>query len=202
MSTNIWDQLSDTYDTLWVQKYSLTPSRTKLLGLIEGAGEDFSLLDVGCATGQLLCEVKEKYPQAQLFGIDKSPNMIAIAEQKNPDIAFCCVSAQAFHTDTQFDFITCCHSFPYYEDKEQVLKTLSELLKEDGKMIFVQASINNGYDKFVMSIVEQTAEKADYLSRRDFCAMAQQYFVIHDRFTIKEKWFMPSICGFVLGKKL
>ena len=201
MKTNIWDKLSAKYDTLWVQKYSLTPSRNKILTLIDNANKPISLLDVGCATGQLLCEIKQKYPRAQLWGIDKSQNMISAAKAKNADIEFCCSTAEAFNTDIKFDFITCCHSFPYYTGKSQVLRQLAALLKDDGKALFIQAGINGFYDKFVMSIIEKTAEKADYLSQKDFCRLAAEYFVIEGCFGIKEKWFMPSICGFILGKK-
>lgn len=199
---NVWDKLSDKYDNLWVQKYSLTPSRKKIFSLINTQNEKFSLLDVGCGTGQLLCEIKEQHPKSHLFGFDKSQSMIEVAKSKNADIAFCCSAAENFYTDNKFDFITCSHSLPYYPDKSLVLQKLSHFLKDDGKAIFIQASINSGYDKFVMSIIEKTAEKAEYLSIKDFCGLAENYFVIKDTFTIKEKWYMPSICGFVLGKKL
>ena len=202
MKMNVWDKLSNKYDTLWVQKYSLTPSRNKVLALLKSVDNSFSLLDVGCATGQLLCEIREKHPKSELFGIDKSKNMIDLAKEKNTDIEFSAISVENYKSDKKFDFITCCHSFPYYRDKDFVLKKLSDLLKEDGMAIFIQASINSSYDKFAMSIVEKTAEKADYLSKKEFWNLAGKYFVMEDSFTIKEKWFMPSICGFVLGKKL
>ena len=201
MKMNIWDKLSHKYDTLWVQKYSLKPSKNKILALIGSADESLSLLDVGCATGQLLCEIKEKYPQAQLFGIDKSQSMIKAAKDKNAEIEFRCQAAEELNADTKFDFITCCHSFPYYSNKTQVLQKLSQILKDDGKAVFIQAGINNLYDRFVMAIIEKTAEKADYLSKKDFCRMAEEYFAVEECFAIKEKWFMPSICGFILGKK-
>lgn len=199
---NVWDNLSSKYDNLWVQKYSLTPSRKKVIDLIGKKKIDFSLLDVGCATGQLLCEIKENCPTATLFGVDKSNSMIKIAKSKSEGITFECVAVEDLKTDNRFDIITCCHSFPYYPNKSEILRTLSTLIKEDGIAIFIQASINSQYDKFVMSIIEKTAEKAEYLSKKDFCYLASKHFTIKDSFTIKEKWFMPNICGFVLGKKL
>lgn len=199
---NVWDKLSDKYDTLWVQKYSLAPSRKKALDCLKNSSNSFSLLDVGCATGQLLYEIKKLYPNAELLGIDKSSMMIKVAKEKSKDIKFDCVVAENFDTYNKFDFITCCHSFPYYTEKSAVLEKLSKLLQDKGKAIFIQASINSFYDKFVMSIVEKTAEKAEYLSKKDFCDLAEKYFFVENIFTIREQWFMPTIAGFVLGKKI
>jgi 2-polyprenyl-3-methyl-5-hydroxy-6-metoxy-1,4-benzoquinol methylase len=200
VKNNIWDKLSAKYDKLWVQKYSLTPTRQKILGLINK--ENFSLLDIGCATGQLLCELVIKYPKSNLFGIDKSQEMIKIAKGKKLNIDFRCITAEENHFTQKFDYITCCHSFPYYDDKRIVLKKICEILADDGKAIFIQASINSKYDKFVMNIIEKTAEKAEYLSVKEFEDLAGEFFKIEKVFKIKEKCFMPSICGFVMRKRI
>ncbi|MFA5561823.1 MAG: class I SAM-dependent methyltransferase [Eubacteriales bacterium] len=197
----VWDQLSARYDTLWVQKYSLRPSRQAIVAHLAHRTAAFSLLDVGCGTGQLLCELKAGHPAAALYGIDQSPRMIAAAREKNSTIDYRCVSVQEFATERTFDILTCCHSFPYYKEQAQVLRQLSMLLQEDGEAIFIQASINSRYDKWVMSVVEKTAEKANYLSKQAFCRLAASYFVVKETYTIKERWFMPTICVFVLGKK-
>ena len=202
MKINIWGKLSSKYDKLWVQKYSLSPSRSKIIELIGSSSDAFSLLDVGCATGQLLCEIRAKYPQARLLGIDKSQDMIKLAKLKSADIEFICAASEDFNVQEKFRFITCCHSFPYYLDKERVLQNMAQFLENGGKAIFIQASINSFYDRFVMSIIEKTAEKADYFSKEEFCRLAENCFIVEEIFTIKEKWFMPSICGFILGEKL
>ncbi|WP_010246691.1 class I SAM-dependent DNA methyltransferase [Acetivibrio cellulolyticus] len=199
---SIWDKLSKKYDSLWVQKYSLTPTRKKVLSILKRCKSDFSMLDVGCATGQLLSEVRNEFSRSKLFGIDKSEQMIELARSKNIDAKFDCVYAEEYDTKIKFDVVTCCHSFPYYQEKELVLKKVASLLNENGMAIFIQGSINGIYDRIVMSIVEMTAEKANYLSKKEFINQAKEYFVIEESFLIKEKWFMPSICGFVLRRKL
>jgi hypothetical protein len=68
--------------------------------------------------------------------------------------------------------------------------------------IFIHGSINSIYDKIVMSIVEMTAENASYISKKQFIDLAKEYFVVEGSFLIKERWFMPSIYGFVLRRKL
>lgn len=203
----IWDRLADKYDSLWVQKYSLEPTRRKILDILtsrkqENLTNDFSILDIGCATGQLLSEVRSEFSDSQLFGIDKSANMIELARSRNIDAKLECVFAEELDVDSKFDVITCCHSFPYYLDKALVLQKIASLLDDHGIAIFIQGSINSFYDKIIMALVELTAEKANYLSRKDFTAMAEEFFIVEESFLIREKWFMPSLCGFVLRKKI
>lgn len=199
---SIWDKLSKKYDSLWVQKYSLTPTRKKVLSILKCCKSDFTMLDVGCATGQLLSEVRSEFSGCKLFGIDKSEQMIELARSKNIDAKFDCVYAEEYDTKIKFDVVTCCHSFPYYQEKELVLKKIASMLDENGMAIFIQGSINGIYDRIVMSIVEMTAEKANYLSKKEFIDLAKECFTVEGSFLIKEKWFMPSLCGFVLRKKL
>jgi hypothetical protein len=80
------------------------------------------------------------------------------------------------------------------------LQKLYDILKPGGTAIFVQASVNNLYDRLVMAVVERTAERAEYLSRREFCRLAAPLFIVKSTFNVKERVFMPSICGFVLEK--
>mgnify|MGYP001122092002 CR=1 FL=1 len=199
---SIWDNLAEKYDSLWVQKYSLTPTRRRVLAILKNCKQDFSMLDIGCATGQLLSEVRGEFPDSKLYGIDKSMNMIEQARSRNIDAKLDCVYAEEYDSTIKFDVITCCHSFPYYQDKVLVLQKIASLLEDRGMAIFIQGSINSVYDKVIMSLVELTAEKADYLSQKDFIDLAAEFFVLEENFKIKEKWFMPSLCGFVLRKKI
>jgi len=220
----IWDKLATKYDRLWVQKYSLGPTRLKILAILErylqeeGARSEvknlcallpnnsISLLDVGCGTGQLLTEIRERLRFGEMTGIDKSLDMLEQAKTKKH-------GAELIHMDInhemplslakkKFHYIICSHSFPYYEKKESVLEKLYHVLTDDGLAIFVQASINSKYDAFAMSIIEKTAEKAEYLSKVEFTYLTDPYFNIVESFTLKERWYMPSICGFVMRKKV
>ena len=204
MKKQVWDNLSQKYDNLWVQKYSLKPSRDRTIRIIEKHAPEgnYSLLDLGCATGQFLSQIRARHATATLKGVDKSPAMIFMAKQRDALIEFECRNAEDFQGDMEYDFITCCHSFPYYHDKEVVLANIRSSLKDDGRVIFIHASVNNLYDRIIMTLVEKTAEQAQYLSKEDFMIMVADMFVVEENFIIRERWFMPSIVGFVLRKKL
>lgn len=204
MPNKIWDKLAKKYDKLWVQKYSLTPTRNKTCQIIKNLiiKDDFNLLDLGCGTGQLLEILTKKYPNATFLGIDKSYEMINFAQIKNINANFTVSTSEDINfEDNSFDFIVCCHSFPYYENKQLVVNKIKKYLKDDGYAIFIQASINTLWDKLVLWGVEKTAEKAEYLSRKDFKNYFQTDFDMIEEFIIKEKFYMPTIAGFVCRKK-
>lgn len=199
---SVWDKLAKKYDGIWLQKYSLTPTRNKVLEIILAQNKDnFKLLDIGCATGQTLNSIMQLFDNVKLTGIDKSEKMLEIARKKNKKIKYLNKNIEDFNINEKFDFIICTHSFPYYNNKIEVVKKVSDLLENDGKAVFIQASINSFYDKFCMFIIELTAEKADYLSVGKFTKLVENDFLVEGVFKIKEIWYAPSIYGFILRKK-
>ncbi|MHB1454787.1 MAG: class I SAM-dependent DNA methyltransferase [Saccharofermentanales bacterium] len=205
---SVWNRIAHRYDRLWVQKVSLAATRTAVIRYLENleGGGCRQILDLGCGTGQLLEEIAGRYPDCHLTGLDKSCEMIRVAQSRDTGAGLLCLDISMellvpAITDGSIDVILCCHSFPYYSDKPGVLRKLHDALKKDGVMIFVQASINCRYDRMVMSLIERTAEKADYLSKVEFRNLVSGDFVITEEFDIKEKIFMPSICGFVMRKR-
>jgi trans-aconitate methyltransferase len=196
----IWNKLAEKYDNLWVQKYSLNPTREQVMRRLDGMMPG-SLVDIGCGTGQLLNQISQFHPGIQLTGIEKAEEMIRKCREKKIPGRFICGDIAEIETPIhKFDAAICCHSFPYYENKSKVIEKLHGMLNESGKAIFVQASQNNLYDRIALWLVERTAEKAEYLSRDEFCNLFEHRFAIEERFTIRERWFMPSICGFVVRR--
>ena len=63
--------------------------------------EGSSVLEIGCATGNLLAALKPK----RGVGIDFSARMVEIAAQKFPQLSFQVQEAESFVLDEQFDFI-------------------------------------------------------------------------------------------------
>lgn len=74
-----------TYDP--ITRYALPPSeiwmREDTVGKI--AGQPRRILDLGCGTGSTTLLLKEQFPQAEVFGLDLSPYMLAMAESKARD---------------------------------------------------------------------------------------------------------------------
>lgn len=203
---SIWDYWADKYEKLWVQKYSLGPTRREVISLIKrmisGKDRSYRILDVGCGTGQLLREIqKELTPKydIQCKGIDISQKMIETAQMHDLETEYE-VSSIEDYGDDSYDIVVCSHSFPYYMDKTLVLQKLHRLLNDKGCLILVQASQNNLYDHIIMSFVKMTTSKAQYPSVGKTLEMLRPGFPDVQVHKIKERFYMPSICMFVCRK--
>jgi trans-aconitate 2-methyltransferase len=47
-----------------------------------------SIVDLGCGTGNLTAAIADRWPAAEVVGIDSSPEMIAMARADHPSVAF------------------------------------------------------------------------------------------------------------------
>lgn len=201
MSQNIWDFWAGRYEKLWVQKYSLKPTRDlvimELKKHIKLNQKQKCLLDVGCGTGQLLLDIQEQlgYLNITLTGIDSSAKMIAVAQKKLIKAKLQISNALDLpFSANQFDLLTCCHSFPYYKDKLKALKEFKRVVKPGGFLFLIQASENSIYDKLVMQLVKLTTSPADYPSKVHIKEMVGKTgFILLEQKRLESKFFMPSI---------
>ena len=99
-----------------------------------GAGMD--ILDVACGTGVMF----DYYLQrgvASVTGIDIAPEMAKIAAQKyeaEDKVQVICGDVEEYLFDRKFDRIVVYNAFPHFPYPKRLIKTLSKLLKEDGRL--------------------------------------------------------------------
>jgi len=200
---NIWDFWAARYENLWVQEHSLKPTRKLVVGEITGLLEKtvagpVRLLDIGCGTGQLLEELASLYlrEKLELTGIDGSRKMIEIAQKKKiSGISFLTGDVHNLpFSEHSFQFITCCHSFPYYRDQAGALKEMARILKPGGSLLLIQAAENSFYDKLIMKMVKCTTGKAVYPSDTAVRALVKRSgLVLEAQKKLAVASFMPSI---------
>ena len=77
MNAGIWDFWAPRYDSLWVQRWSLGPTRAKILERLPRV-EGCRILDMGCGTGQHVAALLAEGFDAH--GSDTSAEMLARAE--------------------------------------------------------------------------------------------------------------------------
>lgn len=216
MSSNkIWDFWANHYDNLWVQKYSLGPTREQVFKIIRtylrGRArehrvlyEPVKLLDVGCGTGQLIVEIKRGLPNTpmEMIGIDYSGKMIheAILNAPFADFLIRDVS-QINRTKRKFDIITCTHSLPYYQDQKQAIKNMAGLLEDNGLLILAHASDSNCYDKLALGLTKLTTGKAHYPSMGELIQLMDKDLVLLEMRKLQTHPLMPTILISVLQKK-
>ena len=206
MSVKLWDFWADRYSRLWVQKVSLGPTREYVLTEIKeiALGRNLRLLDLGCGPGELLYELGENCPQLELTGVDYSPRMLQVSQQRNGKVKHILLDAADLDKlEMRYDIIVCTHSLPYYRDPKDVFRNLSRILTENGRIIVAFASGNSVYDKVVLSGVKLTTGKAHYPSNREFVDLVKEDFQVLKLNTLKKRaFYMPRISVYTLGKKM
>lgn len=83
---NIWDFWADKYDRLWVQKYSLKPTRDHIVKALSDYknNEELKVLDLGCGPGELIRDLGREFVTIDITGIDFSEKMIEISKRGIP----------------------------------------------------------------------------------------------------------------------
>jgi len=203
MKKSIWNFWADKYDTLWVQKYSLKPTRNYILeALSQFKGSNYmKVLDLGCGSGQLIAEISENFGNIEITGIDFSEKMLEISKSRNPQARHINLNAEELHKlDGSYDLIICTHSLPYYKKTESVMRDLERLLTDNGRILIGFASGNSLYDKFILSFVKLTTGPANYPSDNEFRKLVSPYLMAENLKIIKEKFFMPRIAVYTLRK--
>ena len=203
----VWDFWARDYEKLWVQKYSLQPTRREVINQLKDILKEdrsYKILDIGCGIGQLLLDIQGYFDRCQLelTGIDFSQGMINKAKANSKNIRYLQMDVSEIRSLTEtFDIIICTHSFPYYQDQRKVVEIFYHLLRPQGHLLLAQASQNTVYDKLILAFVKLTTGKAHYPSIKAMKEIASGYFHCQTTFKIKEKYFMPSIYLFVFRGK-
>ncbi len=92
------------------------------------------VLEVGCATGELLSSLKPSYG----VGIDISKNMVSIAKQKYPDLVFKYADIDTIAREdfnTKFDYIIMSNLVDYLPDISNTISKIGEFLDGGGLVI-------------------------------------------------------------------
>lgn len=197
---NIWNFWAKRYDKLWVQKYSLKPTRDYILSIIN-TNKPMEVLDLGCGPGELIMELQKSNPNLHITGLDFSEAMINISKKRNPKAKHILMDvAKLDKLKDKFDIIISTHSFPYYKDPKKAIKDLHSILEDGGKIHIGFASGDSFYDKLALFFVKFTTGPANYPSDKEFKELIKFYFDVEALEVIKMKKFMPRIAVYTLKK--
>ena len=202
MRYKVWEKLAHKYNNLWVQKYSLGPTRREVKKIIYpllDTGKELNILDIGCGTGQLIKEISNDYANFNYRGIDVAANMIEEAKKNNQGskAVFQVCPVENYKTEDKYDVIICTHSFPYFPDKELMMKKIANMCKENGQVIIVNSSTNSPKDLIINFFLKATTSKAKYLSIPKMKDLAQNAgLTVVNTGIIRERWYMPTIALF------
>ncbi|WP_425060457.1 hypothetical protein SCACP_11710 [Sporomusa carbonis] len=118
-----------------------TAFRHEIIALINKPKDHaFAVLDVGCACGGTLLQIKNLYNNAEIFGIEINENAAVIAKLFADVIAADIEKTPLPYPNEYFDYIILADVLEHLLDPWKTLENLKSYLKSDGKIL---ASIPN-----------------------------------------------------------
>ena len=206
MRYEVWENLAHKYNNLWVQKYSLGPTRREVLKIVMpllNENKKLKIIDIGCGTGQLIKEISKECENVNYLGIDVAENMIKIAKENNSgkNIKFEVCPIEKFNSKEKFDIVICIHAFPYFPDKESALKKISKLCRENATVVIVNSSTNSLKDLIINFFLKATTSEAKYLSIEEMKKLFKKANLKEKNISIiRERKYMPTIALFHLER--
>ncbi len=133
------------------------------------------ILDLACGSGFLIKVLSERF--SQIFGNDFSEEMISLAKENNPKIAFTNENAEALTSySKKFNTIICCNLFYYLTERISAIKRWKDLLEQNGKIVFIEefpfrqpnSTEMNSHQKELMDLVHplSPAEIIELMNRQ------------------------------------
>jgi SAM-dependent methyltransferase len=121
-----FDRLAPVWDEMRMPE-AFAPVEAALAALPE---EPRSVLDLGTGTGSVAQVVAERFPVAQVTGVDVSPKMIDVARAKGTRVRFEVADAERLpYDDDAFDLVTLGNMIPFFDELARVTAT-------DGYVLF------------------------------------------------------------------
>jgi trans-aconitate 2-methyltransferase len=91
-----------------------------------------SVCDLGCGTGHLMLELKKRWPEAEVFGVDSSPDMLTKACEVAPGLELVQADAGSWRPDRPVDVIFCNAVLHWLPDHNALFPRLMTLLSKGG----------------------------------------------------------------------
>jgi ubiquinone/menaquinone biosynthesis C-methylase UbiE len=158
---NMFDGLAPTWET------RIGPHHLLALELaLEDVPPPRHVLDLGTGTGVVALALAERYPEAEVVGIDLSPGMVEEARQKlSPELAGRVrfevgVASGLACPDGAFDLVVLSNMIPFYDE-------LARIVARGGTLVF---SFSRGPETPIYVPAERSREE---LARRGFAEIAE-----------------------------
>ena len=119
----------------YIREYGLDKRAAYTSDFLEHAGtlfEGIQVLDVGCAEGSLLGEINQRFPTANLTGIEPNPEFAEFANKIVRCRIFSALDDLTRHRATKFDLIIVNHVLEHTDQPIHFLRELSQLLSAQG----------------------------------------------------------------------
>lgn len=110
-----------------------------LISIIQQVVMPQTVLELGCGTGFLTRELCQAFPQADIDAVDLSPAMLERAKallDKCGRVNWHVGDGRAYRVDKSYDLVCSSSSFQWMQPLDDLFRSLSLVLAEDGKLVF------------------------------------------------------------------
>ncbi len=102
------------------------------------------VLDVACGLGGTTHQVKERWPQAEVIGVNVSAQQIEACRQRVPDCDFQVMDAASMSFESgSFDVILCVEAAMHFHTREAFFQEASRLLKPGGFLLLTDMLVSD-----------------------------------------------------------
>jgi ubiquinone/menaquinone biosynthesis C-methylase UbiE len=114
--TRNFDQLAPEWDSTRVSRERLAP----MIAALDATGAPTRALDVGTGTGAVARLIGERWPAAEVTGVDVSPGMIAEARRLGKERYDVGDASALPYDDASFDLVTLNNMIPFFDELARV----------------------------------------------------------------------------------
>ena len=114
--TRNFDLLAPEWDSTRVSRERLTP----MIAALDATGAPTRALDVGTGTGAVARLISERWPDAEVTGVDVSPGMIAEARRLGNERYDVGDASALPYGDAAFDLVTLNNMIPFFDELARV----------------------------------------------------------------------------------
>jgi ubiquinone/menaquinone biosynthesis C-methylase UbiE len=114
--TRNFDLLAPEWDSTRVSRERLTP----MIAALDATGAPTHALDVGTGTGAVARLISERWPEAEVTGVDVSPGMIAEARRLGSERYDVGDASALPYEDAAFDLVTLNNMIPFFDELARV----------------------------------------------------------------------------------
>lgn len=129
-------------DLFWIKIFKVDAWDQEVLAQLGDSLSSIRVLDVGCATGRLLCRLAEAGVK-NLCGTDLAANILDVARKKfsSFDVIADLITADAEEKlpwpDDTFDYVTLTGVFHHFYQPQKALQEIHRVLKTGGRFILI-----------------------------------------------------------------
>lgn len=126
---SFFDRCAPWWDADMIRKEDIISAILDNAGIRPG----IAVLDVACGTGVLFPDYLNRGVSA-VTGIDISPEMARIAQEKFPQVRVVCGDVEEAGFDQPFDVVMVYNAFPHFPDPEHLVQVLARAVKSGGRL--------------------------------------------------------------------